>query len=88
MKAPDCPRIDSIEDARTFIGGFVCPEGFSPYAWRQLQRTALAVWHAHLIRRPYRGSLHFCRPEFYSMLEQSDGTPIVSKGGIRGYRAA
>ena len=36
------------------------------FSWRQLQQTALAVWQCPPHRGPtYRGSLHFCRPEFY-----------------------
>jgi hypothetical protein len=81
-------RIDSLDAARVFIQGFDCPAGFSPYAWKQLQKTALAVWHAHLSGRPYRGALNFCRPEFYAMLVQPDGSAIVPTGGIRGYKAA
>jgi len=81
-------HIDSLQAARTFIQGFDCPDGFSPYAWKQLQKTALAVWHAHLSGRPYRGALNFCRPEFYSMLVQPDGRAIVPTGGIRGFKAA
>lgn len=88
MKALIPSPIQSIDGARAFIQNFNCPAQFSPYAWRQLQKTALTVWHAHLLQRPYRGSLHFCRPEFYSMLQHPDGTPIISKGSIRGYKAA
>ena len=88
MNAWIAPRIDSLEAARMLIQGFDCPAGFSPYAWKQLQKTALAVWHAHLSGRPYRGALNFCRPEFYAMLVQPDGSAIVPTGGIRGYKAA
>ena len=84
--APD--SIKTLDGARAFIQSFDCPAQFSAYAWRQLQKTALAVWHAYLLQRPYRGSLHFCRPEFYSMLQQPDGTPIIARGSIRGYKAA
>ena len=80
--------ITSPAQARLWVERFARPQGFSPYAWKQLQKTALAVWHAHLSGRPYRGALNFCRPEFYSMLVQPDGRAIVSTGGIRGYKAA
>lgn len=80
--------IQNIDAARAYIANFPCPEGFSGFAWRQLQQTALAVWHAYLSGSQYRGSLHFCRPEFYRMLQQTDGSPIVQGGGIRGYMAA
>lgn len=81
------PILD-IEGARRHISTFVCPEGFSSFAWRQLQQNALAVWHAHLSGIPYRGSLHFCRPEFYGMLVQPSGESIVSSGSIRRFMAA
>lgn len=80
--------ISNIEAARLYIQEFTCPNGFSSFAWRQLQQTALAVWHAYLAGRPYSGSLHFCRPEFYAMLTQTDGTSIVPSGQIRGFMAA
>ena len=88
MKALASNQITTLEGAQAFIQGFNCPAQFSAYAWRQLQKTALGVWHAYLLQRPYRGSLHFCRPEFYSMLQQPDGTPIIARGSIRGYKAA
>jgi len=81
------PILD-IEGARRHISNFACPEGFSSFAWRQLQQTALAVWHAHLSGTSYRGSLHFCRSEFYDMLIQPNGGSIVSTGGIRRFKAA
>lgn len=88
MNTVTAPRIDNLETAKSHIHGFSCPPGFSAFAWRQLQKTALSVWHAHLSQRPFRGALHFCRPEFYAMLAQPDGTPIVHTGAIRGYKAA
>lgn len=88
MTAMTARRINSLDNARSHIQGFACPAGFSPFAWRQLQKTALSVWHAHLSQRPFRGALHFCRPEFYAMLAQPDGTSIVHTGAIRGYKAA
>ena len=88
MKPVTASHINSLDAARTHIQGFPCPSGFSPFAWRQLQKTALSVWHAHLSHRPFRGALHFCRPEFYAMLAQPDGSPIVQTGAIRGYKAA
>ena len=50
-------HIDSLETAKTHIQGFACLLRFSPFAWRQLQKTALSVWHAHLSQRPFRGAL-------------------------------
>ena len=88
MEALASTQIKTIESAQAFIQSFNCPAQFSPYAWRQLQKTAVTVWQAYLLQRPYRGSLHFCRPEFYSMLQQPDGTPIIARGSIRGYKAA
>ncbi len=82
------PSIASLEAARLHVASFPCPEGFSRFAWKQLQRTALAVWHAHLSGTPFRGSLNFCRVEFYDMLRQPNGTSIVSPGRIRRYKAA
>ena len=80
--------IRTLDGAQAFIQSFDCPAQFSAYAWHQLQKTALAVWYAYLLQRPYRGSLHFCRPEFYLMLQQPDGTPIIARESIRGYKAA
>lgn len=82
------PRIQDLAGARQYVQGFPCPEGFSQFAWKNLQQTALSVWHAHLTGRPYRGALNFCRPEFYAMLEHPDGSAIVPTGRIRGYKAA
>ena len=80
--------IASLQSARLHVASFPCPEGFSSFAWKQLQHIALAVWHAHLSGSTFRGSLNFCRPEFYDMLCQPDGTSIVSPGRIRRYKAA
>lgn len=81
-------HIADITAARAYIMDFSCPSGFSQFSWRQLQQTALAVWQSHLKGTHYRGSLHFCRPEFYAMLTQPSGQPIVSVGRIRGFMAA
>ena len=81
------PILD-LNTARLYVQAFPCPKGFSSFAWRQLQQTALTVWNAHLSGSVYRGSLHFCRPEFYSMLLHPSGEPIVPAGQIRGYQAA
>jgi len=80
--------IRDLNVARHYIQTFPCPEGFSTFAWRQLQHTALSVWNAYLTGSAYRGSLHFCRPEFYNMLLHPNGEAIVPAGQIRGYRAA
>jgi hypothetical protein len=85
---PTSLPIQDLNVARHYVQGFPCPAGFSSFAWRQLQQTAMSVWNAHLTGSIYRGSLHFCRPEFYSMLQQPNGEPIVPAGQIRGYRAA
>ena len=82
------PTITDLAAVRAHIQRFPCPEGFSPFAWKELKQTAIGVWHAHLNGRRYRGSLHFCRPEFYAMLHQPNGTPIVPQGLMRGYQAA
>jgi hypothetical protein len=88
MSAMNTAPILDIDSARRHISTFSCPDGFSAFAWRQLQQTALSVWHAHLAGMPYRGSLHFCRPEFYNMLVQPGGQSIVSAGQIRRFIAA
>lgn len=80
--------IRDLETARHHIASFPCPEGFSAFAWKQLQHTATCAWHAHLSGSAFRGSLHFCRPEFYDMLRQPSGEPIVPEGLIRRYLAA
>jgi len=85
---PTQRTIQDLSSARHYVQAFPCPSGFSTFSWRQLQQTALSVWHAHLTGAMYRGSLHFCRPEFYSMLIQPDGKPIVPAVQIRGYQAA
>ena len=82
------PRIHDLAGAKQYVQGFHCPDGFSQFAWKNLQQTALSVWHAHLCGRPYRGALNFCRPEFYAMLAHPDGSAIVPTGQIRGYKAA
>lgn len=82
------PTITDLAAVRAHIQRFPCPEGFSHFAWKELKQTAVGVWHAHLNGRRYRGSLHFCRPEFYAMLHQPNGTPIVPQGLMRGYQAA
>lgn len=81
-------RIQDLEAARLHIASFPCPEGFSTFAWKQLQHTATCVWHAHLSGSTYRGSLHFCRPEFYRMLQHPSGEPIIPEGLVRKYLAA
>lgn len=89
--SPAVPTTHPIQDvnaARCYVQAFPCPTGFSTFAWRQLQQTALSVWNAYLTGSMYRGSLHFCRPEFYSMLTQPNGEPIVPAAQIRGYQAA
>lgn len=80
--------VKDLKAARNHVMGFACPEGFSEFSWKQLQHTALTVWHAHLSQRPFRGSLHFCRPEFYEMIRNSNGDFIVPIGLIRRYQAA
>jgi len=82
------PHISDLDSARAHVQAFPCPEGFSNFAWKQLQHTALSVWHAYLNGTTYRGSLHFCRAEFYGMLIQPDGQPIIPAGQIRGFKAA
>lgn len=81
-------RIDSVDVARCHVQSFPCPEGFSGFAWKELQRTALSVWHAHLQGTQYSGNLHFCREEFYDMLLHPDGHSIIAPGRIRRYKAA
>lgn len=80
--------IHDLSSARQHIARFPCPQGFSAFAWKQLQQTALEVWYAHLSGTKFRGSLNFCRPEFYGMLTQPDGSSIVRNHSIRGYKAA
>ncbi len=81
-------RVTDLASARDYISTFACPEGFSRFAWRQLQQTALAVWQAHLTSHPFRGSLHFCRPEFYTMLRQPSGEAIIPNGLMERFQAA
>lgn len=81
-------RIASLEAARLHVAAFPCPEGFSRFAWKQLQQTAISAWHAHLGKTTFRGNLNFCRPEFYNMLRHPDGHSIVSPDRIRRYKAA
>ena len=82
------PRITGLDMARQHVASFACPDGFSTFAWKQLRQTAISVWHAHLNGSTFRGSLHFCRPEFYDMLRHPDGSTIIPEGRIRGYQAA
>ena len=80
--------ITDLNSAQAHITTFPCPEGFSTFAWRQLQQTALSVWHAHLSGNPFRGNLHFCRPEFYTMLRQPSGEAIIPDGLMQRFQAA
>lgn len=80
--------IHDIAGAQKHIASFECPSGFSSFAWKQLQHTALSVWHAHLNGVQFRGSLNFCRSEFYDMLIQPGGSSIVADKGIRRFMAA
>jgi len=88
MTGMNITPIHDISSARHHIAGFPCPDGFSAFAWKQLQQRALEVWHAHLSGTKFRGSLNFCRPEFYGMLTQPNGNSIVPNHNIRGYKAA
>ena len=82
------PPIQDLASARQYIQTFPCPDGFSTFAWKELKRTALHVWFAHLQGRHYRGALNFCRPEFYAMLQQPSGDAIVPQARMHGHRAA
>jgi hypothetical protein len=88
MATMNMSPIRDLNSARDHIGRFACPDGFSTFAWKQLQQTALEVWFAHLSGTHFRGSLNFCRPEFYGMLTQPDGSSIVGNCSIRRYKAA
>ena len=88
MATMNIAPIQDIQAAQLYVASFSCPQGFSNFAWKQLQHTALAVWCSHFSGNHYSGSLQFCRPEFYDMLVQPDGTPIVPQSRIERFKAA
>lgn len=75
----------TLADAERYIDSFARPSGYSTYAWKVTKKVALEVWDSYLNNRPYSRPLNYYCPEFYTMIQTPEGSPLVPGGAIRRY---